>query len=196
MKPFRYSRLTILAALAFAAACGGSDETLGPEERTGSLSFGYTGERAGVFAANGELRLGADNSIQTGSWAAALRDDANGLTIAAFQPSAGTRGTLFLVSLGAITQPTSVALACATGQSCSSGVAFNAIPAGPVTAADTTFALVSGSVVVDTLTSTRVAGRFSALGQFSATGNSDRDPTRTLSITDGRFSLPIRDDLD
>lgn len=195
MLAIRRALVLLLATLPVAAGCGDTDSALAPEDRAGSLSFGYTGERAGVFAASGELRLATDNSIQAGSWAAALRDDASGLTIAAFQPTAGSRGTLFLASLGNLTLPTTATLSCAAGQACSSGIAFNAVPAGSVSAADTTFVLVSGTVVVDTLTETRIAGRISALGRYTPSDGTVRDSTRTLAITDGRFSVPIRADL-
>lgn len=194
MRSFRRPALLLLATLAFAAGCEGN-ETLVPEDLTGSLSFGYTGsERSGVFSANGELRLASDNSIQSGNWGAAFRSS-DTLTIVAFQTAGSSRGTLFLATLTGASQPNTFTLACAAGQACSSGVMFNTTPSGSVTASDTTFVLTGGTVVVDTLTSTRVAGSFTASAEYSASATGPRDATRTLSLTSGRFSLPIRDDL-
>ena len=189
--------VALLLTLALAAGCR-EDNPIGPEDRTGSLSFAYTGERTGTFVANGELRLGTDNTILGNDWAAALRDT-GGLTLVAFRggSTSNPRGALFVANLGNPTQPGTISLTCTGSVQCpQAGVVFNTLPTSPTAETDSTFAVLSGTVVIDTLTTTRVAGRFDGIAQYAGNNGGTADPTRLLVLANGRFSLPIRTDLE
>jgi hypothetical protein len=73
-------------------------------------------------------------------------------------------------------------------------VSFNALALGSRTATETLYGFTEGSVTIDTLTQTRIAGSFTGQASFYDI-NFVQTPTRTLTVVNGRFGVPIRDNL-
>lgn len=193
MKPLRYPALLLAFALAIMPGCG-RDDPAGPEIREGQVRFGYTGDRAGTYETQGEFRLGEGNTLQQGSWAVAARDTLRELTVLAFSSPTGQRGDLLILPLGRVTQTGTISLDC-TGAGCPrAGVIFGALALGPRSPTETLYGITQGSVTIDTLTETRVAGSFTGRA-FRLDTALVRDTTRILEVRDGRFGVPIRDNL-
>jgi hypothetical protein len=193
MKLLRHPLLLLAFALTIVPACG-RDDPAGPEIREGTASFSYTGDQGGVYEARGEFRLVDSNTLQAGSWAVAGRDANGDLTVLAFSSPSGTRGTLLVLPLGRPTQGGTVSLQCTGTQCPQAGVIFNALALGSRTATETLYGFTQGSVTIDTLTQTRIAGSFTGQASFYDI-NFVQTPTRTLTVVNGRFGVPIRDNL-
>jgi hypothetical protein len=193
MKLLRYPALLLAFALTVTPGCG-RDDPAGPEIREGTARFDYTGDQGGAYEAVGEFRLLDANTLQAGSWAVAGRGAAGELTVLGFSSPTGSRGTLLILPLGSVTQGGTVSLEC-TGTGCPrAGVIFNAVALGSRTATETLYGFTQGTVTVDTLTQTRIAGSFSGRASFYDL-NFVPNPTRTLTVINGRFGVPIRDNL-
>jgi hypothetical protein len=193
MKLLRYPALLLAFALTVTPGCG-RDDPAGPEIRAGAARFDYTGDQGGLFEASGEFRLLDASTLQAGSWAVAGRGADGELTVLAFSSPTGPRGTLLILPIGRPTQGGTISLDC-TGAECPrAGVIFNAVALGERTATETLYGITQGTVTIDTLTQTRIAGSFTGQAFFFNL-NFVPNPTRTLTITNGRFGVPIRDNL-
>jgi hypothetical protein len=193
MKQLHYPALLLVFALTLIPGCG-RDDPAGPEIREGVVRFGYTGDRGGAYEAQGEFRLVDGTTLQQGSWAVAARDTLRELTVLAFNSPAGQRGDLLILPLGRVTQTGTISLDC-TGAGCPrGGVIFGALALGPRSSTETLYGITQGSVTIDTLTETRIAGSFNGRA-FRLDTALVRDTTRILTVRDGRFGVPIRDNL-
>ena len=190
----RYPAL-LLATMLLVTACG-RDDPAGPTTREGVVRFSYTGDQTGTFEAQGEFRLVDSNTLQPGSWAVAGRDTSTELTVLAFNATTvvGDRGTLLILPLGRVPQPGAISLNCTEADCPQAGVIFNAFPLGSRSTTDALYGVTQGTVTVDTLTQTRIAGTFTGRAiRFDV--NFVPDSARILTITNGRFGVPIRDNL-
>lgn len=195
MTMIRYSALLLAALLAVTAACN-RDDPAGPTTREGVVRFSYSGDQTGTFEAQGEFRLVDSNTLQPGSWAVAGRDTSMELTVLALNATTvvGDRGNLLILPLGRVPQTGTISLNCAEAECPRAGVIFNAFALGSRSATEALYGITQGSVTVDTLTESRIAGTFTGRAiRFDV--NLVPDSTRTLTITNGRFGVPIRDNL-
>jgi hypothetical protein len=193
----RVLRLALAATLPLVVAC--ADGT-GPEpfDPSGSLSFSYRGSVSGRFDARGELPAadapppaavqgaGADRQgAQVAVVAAATRPDGRVDVFTLLIGDASARGTVTLDPSGCIA---------GDGAACRSGAFVPALEwaewtgtlPDPASVAARGFVLLSGEVVLTRVTPTRLVGTFRGVGLRAS------DPPGTLTVSEGRFDVPIR----
>jgi hypothetical protein len=167
------SRVLLAVLLAIAAGCG---DGTGPGGLTGSLSFSHSGATTGTFSASGSLLT---EDPQTGTWAAAARDDANQMI--AIAANVGRPDTFddTVIDFPQLT-PGSVTIA----NGARVVITFGQTQSGTATwFCD----LTSGSVVVTSLSGGRARGTFSGTGScLPATGG----PV-AFTVTNGSFDVPL-----
>ena len=168
------SHLSLGVLLIASISC--SDST-GVGALSGDLSFSHSGATSGTFNASGSV-LVADPSVAT--WAAAARDDAaQSIGIAAHIARPSNTSDEIAIDFPQLT-PGTVTVANGAGV----GITFGRPQSG---AAAWTCALASGSVVVTSLSSTRIRGTFSGSGGcVSASGS-----PAAFTVTSGSFDSPL-----
>jgi len=170
------SRVFVGVLLAAAAGCG---DGTGPGALNGSLSFSHSGATSGTFTASGSV-LVADPEAAT--WAAGARDDANeSIAIAANIARPSNTFDDIIIDFPQLTPGT---VTVANG-------AHVVITFGQTQSGSATWFcdLTAGSVVVTSVSSSRVRGSFSGTGDcLGATGG----PV-SFTVTNGSFDVPLID---
>lgn len=169
-------------SLALALPLVGCDDAdpAGPDVVEG-VSFTFSGDTSGTYAASDPVRLDTGGVPEFGSWAIQAQPDSlGGLAIASFRATADPKGDLFVLQLdqrrlGPFTP-------CEPNGACHGRVFFGYHAAQ----FEDYFEIVSGTVTIDELGNGRLKGtfRFTARDQ-GGTG------TRTLVVDDGEFDVPL-----
>lgn len=169
-------------ALAFPLVGCDDADPAGPDVVEG-VSFTFSGDTSGTYAASDPVRLDTGGVPEFGSWAIQAQPDSlGGLAIASFRATADPKGDLFVLQLdqrrlGPFTP-------CEPNGACHGRVFFGYHAAQ----FEDYFEIVSGTVTIDELGNGRLKGtfRFTARDQ-GGTG------TRTLVVDDGEFDVPLGD---
>lgn len=193
----RRSALSLVPLLlAFVLAGCGENATGEQADPPGSLSFTYRGRINGTFAANGELTFPAGAVVLPSGAAAAVRR-LNTVTLVAARRAGGATVDVFTLGLGDADRAGTYSidpLSCseARGPTCRIGAfgpaldpALASDPTLPA-AADKAYVLVLGGVRITEISARRVRGEFSGTAALAS------DPLHPLTITDGRFDVPIQ----
>jgi hypothetical protein len=169
-------RLVLGVLLMAAASCS---ESTGLGALSGDLSFSHSGATSGTFDASGSVLVPDPNAA---TWAAAARDDAaQSIAIAAHIARPSNTSDEIAIDFPQLT-PGTVTVANGAGVT----ITFGRPQTG---AAAWSCALASGSVVVTSLSSTRIRGTFSGSGGcVSATGS-----PAAFTVTNGSFDAPLVD---
>ncbi|HET6228632.1 MAG TPA: hypothetical protein VFE05_01060 [Longimicrobiaceae bacterium] len=186
--------ILVLPVVALLAGACSSDSTGSTSNESGSLDFSYAGDVTGTYSVSGVARL--VGGVPSGQFAAALTQAASGggtfISIGAFRPGGVPRTDAVFIDLPATTGPTTVTV-CATAATCA-GVEMLFGLNTTLNTVDTDYVLTSGTVVVSTVSSTRVTGTFSGTGVRVDT-NGQAVAGSTFTITNGHFDTPVRNDL-
>ena len=185
----------LFAALLPLAACGGND-VVGPneQEKPGSLSFSYSGDINGTFSVSGVPKSVNDNYPQK-PFAVAALTSTGFLRINAILPTEPPKANRFGFSVYSVKGPKTVQI-CAqvTSFDCPDVfffIGFNVVGErweGP-------YLFRSGSVTISEITAERVRGSFQGTAVF-VSGNEEAVITKTITITNGQFDVPTRNDLE
>ena len=181
-----------LALLLPLAACGDDDDPIGPE-RIGSLSFNYSGDISGTFSVSGEPKLSSNGLPQNG-FAVAGTDDGD-VFVGGFRPQQGSKFDFLRIELEGVTGPRTVTVCPQPTGTCplvALYLGFN--PNGDTS--DRRYVLTSGSVTVSELSVERVRGSFQGSGILINPTTGMPDFSRTITISNGQFDAPIRNDFD
>jgi len=170
-------------------ACGDDGVTPPPQVDEG-LAFGYTGDRSGVFAAEGDpIIVGTD--ITPGTWAAAVDTD-TGFVLVGSMAGALPLVDLFFLTVSDPAVPGSTDFGTAVGGAGIVAFDFDASVSLEIdsilAAIDETkvYVLSEGTLTLTSLTSSRAAG--------SVTGSGPRlDGGPRLFVVDGAFDVPVVD---
>ena len=185
MRKFLFLCLALLLPL---AACG-DDDPVGPE-RTGSLSFAYSGDASSTFSVSGEPKLNSNGHPQNG-FAVAGTDDGD-VFVAGFRIGQGSKFDLLEIELEAVTGPRTITVCPQpSGSGCPLVVfylGFN--PDGDTS--DRRYVLTSGSVTVSAIGAERVRGSFNGTGILLDPTTGLPNFTRTITISNGQFDAPVR----
>lgn len=183
----RHAVLLPLFVALFAAACEGNPVTPPPEPPLPSVSFSYSGDRMGVYRAEGDVPLDAERRPQYGTWAAGLQVSANVVGITAAQARTAPRADVFLLALNQVTTAGTYPISgdCETSTSaCAIGffaVEYDLVNRQPSSAE---YFIVSGTVVITRMDANRIRGTFQ--------GSGVRSPgSGTISFANGSFDVPI-----
>lgn len=186
----------LLALLLPLAACG-DDNGTGPEEEIGSLSFSYTGDTSGTFSVSGEPRQDS-NGNPIGEWAVASTSSGGELFIAGLRPTQGAKMDVMFMQLSGVTGPTTIAVCINPAQitdECPQiffAQGFN----GNGETFDRGYFLLSGNVTISAMSSERVRGSFQGTAILIDPTTAQPNLGRTITISNGQFDVPIRNDLD
>jgi hypothetical protein len=169
------SRALVAALLAVTAGCSDIIEPA----LSGNLSFSHSGAITGTFSASGSVLVANPDAA---TWAAAERDDANqAIDIVAHVAHPSNTSDDIVVHFPQLT-PGTVTVA----NGANVVMTFGRTTAGT---AAWTCGLASGSVVVTSVSNTRVRGSFSGSGAcVPASGN-----PATFSAANGSFDVPLAD---
>ena len=176
--------LTVLLPL---AACG-DDDPVGPD-RSGSLSFTYSGDTSGTYTTKGEVpKIGtvAQNDVAM----AMVGTLHNSLTIDAIRFTERPKADVLSIVTRNVTGPKTIPVCGVSNIDCAHAsftMGFNRdIPSN-----DRLYVFVSGDVTISEFSATRVRGTFQGRAVLiDRTGN--RDPNRAITISNGQFDVPIR----
>jgi hypothetical protein len=174
------------------AACGGNDNDVVGPEKLGSLSFSYSGDISGTYSVSGEPKFDNDRYPQNPFGAAILGN--NGfLRITAMRPTQRPTVDGFMFRMGGITGPTTIPVCPQLiGPSCPD-VVFSVKSNRPGELYNDPYQFTSGSVTISEITAERVRGNFQGTAVFRSL--TDQATTRTITITNGQFDVPIRNEL-
>ena len=192
-KDVRYSGVIGRAAVLLAAltACGGNDGPTEPVATVNSMSFAYSGAASGSFAVSGEAGAGADG-------AAALRfaGPPGMLVVVGMKTHSATRAALMHLVLPSVTAPRSLSLsdeACLDFNTTCPLAAFAPdMEAGqpsltPDADLEDMYVFTSGTVVVTSVSATRIAGTFEGTAETLSLG----EPSKTINVSNGRFDVTV-----
>lgn len=188
-----------LLGLALLAGCEDGDGVIVPGEFSGTVRLDFAGDdRSGTFEATGEIDREGE-SIAFGTWAAGS-SDSRGTLVAGFRGESDPVGDLFLLTLVNVTEPGTYQINTTSGdcdsadpQNCNTAVlAFevdvDALEDGDVEGqAEAAYVLLSGEVTIDSASSEEER----ITGSFSGTAALATDSSRTLTITNGQFDVPL-----
>src|SRR5687768_12808585 len=190
LRYFRVSGRTavLLAAL---AACGGGDGPTEPVATTNSMSFAYSGAVSGSFDVSGEGGPGDEGA--SGFKFAGPRTM---LTIGGVKKLSATRATLMQLILPDVTAPRTFNLSddvCLDFNTTCPLAAFAPdIEPGPPSLSpdadlDEFYLFTSGTVVVTSVSATRITGTFAGTAEtLSLEG-----PPKTVTISNGKFDVAV-----
>lgn len=185
------ARAAVLAgAVALLAACGdstgsGSKTATGP----GSLSFTYSGARAGTFSASGELQQNSTSFVKQ-PFAVGVRSrqgNVSAISIVSYLPVTSATGHMVLLGIPEISGTGNIDL---SGDNCTSlcPVALLLYDTNPDLEEEDDsqlFGFVAGTVSVTSNSNGHLKGTFSGTAE-----NFEGDSV--LTITNGAFDVPIR----
>lgn len=188
-----WRQLAVAVLVVALAGCGGDDGFRPPPDVDGGIGFRYSGDRSGVFTAEG-TPVFSGNDIQPGTWAAAVSTDTGFVLV-------GSRAAgLPLVDLFFLTVPSpTVGAATEFGTVAGSGagvVAFSfdaSVDLDPDSIVDSidpmdVYIMSEGTLVLGTLTSTRATGTIVGSGP-----RFDGEPGTRLFVQEGTFDVPVVD---
>ena len=186
-----HRRAALIACLSLLAACG-SDSPTAPIAVSGTVTFNYSGGGGGSYSATGSLLSTASQATaQSTTWSTGWKDNADGSTnIASNVAVTSTLSNFFGIIINRQTAGTATIDPNCTSTNttaCTDVVLFIGF-----TAASGNFtsvcALESGSVVIATISATKVTGTFSGTGTcVTSTGTPS-----TFTITNGSFDVPLQ----
>jgi hypothetical protein len=179
-------RLVIGASFTMLAGC--SDSKTGPTGLTGALSFTYSGALSGTFNVTGQMPT-STSAQETSSWAAGEVSTADATTfIAASTPrSASTHDLIFVVAGRTTEGSATIDFDNCVGDNCSTVFFLLGHQNGQFGSALQSCELITGSIVITDLTSTRIKGTFSGTGRCFSSG----DVETGFTVTNGSFDVPI-----
>jgi hypothetical protein len=182
----------LLALVLPLAACGDDDNPIAPD-KTGSLSFTYSGDMSGTFSVSGEANF--DNADYPQNAFAAAQTEGGAVSIAGIRPTQPPKFDFAGIELEGVTGPRTIQV-CAqpTGGACPLVfflLGFN----GNGDTFDQGYVFTSGSVIISEINAERVRGSFQGTALFIS-GTGQPDFTRTITVTNGQFDVPVRNDLD
>ena len=180
--------LSPLVGIAFAAGC---NDSTGPS-KVGSLSFNYSGDMSGSFSVSGEPNLGT-NFYPQNAFAAATNFSGS-VTIAGVKPRTAPLYDVMAMDLSNsdVTGPRTIDF-CSTG-GCPEvffALGFN----GDGDTFETSYIFTSGSVTIAAMDDKRMRGSFSGTATYLDPDTGTLVPARTITVTNGQFDVPIRNDL-
>jgi hypothetical protein len=179
-----------LALLLPLAACGNDDPT-GPS-KVGSLSFTYSGDISGTFAVSGEANPD-DGDFPRNEFAAAQVENGE-VFIFGVRPTQQPKFDYFGIALEGVTGPRTIQVCPLPAENCPA-VFFLRGFNGNGDTFDQAYVFVSGSVTISHMSAERVRGSFQGTAIFIS-GAGQPDFSRTITVTNGQFDVPVRDDLD
>jgi len=181
----------LIACLSLLAACG-SDNPTAPVAASGTVTFNYSGAGGGSYSASGSLLSTASSgTAQSTTWSTGWKDNADGSTnVASNVAVTSTVANFFGIVINR--QTTGTATIDPNCQStnttaCTDVILFIGFNANSG-AFNFVCALESGSVVIATISASKVTGTFSGTGTcVSSTG-----APSTFTITNGSFDVPLQ----
>jgi hypothetical protein len=190
MRQTRFLPLLLVLLLPL-TACG-KDDPVGPDPK-GTLSFTYSGDISGTFSASGEPKPDAGDFPQT-EFAAAQAENGNVLIIG-LRPTQQPKFDYFGIALEGVTSPKTVQV-CAqpTGGACPAVFYLRGFNGNGDTF-DQAYVFTSGSVTISEINAERVRGSFQGTAIFIS-GSGQPSFGRTITVTNGQFDVPVRNDLD
>ena len=185
----RKSLVLCLALLLPLAACG-DDDPVGPDP-TGSLSFNYNGDISGTFSVSGEPRL-TSTGLPQNPFAVATTEGGSLLVFGA-RPATGNKFDLVRIEgeLGAGT----FQVCSAPSADCPGGIFLLGLN-DALNSFDQAYVLTSGTVTVSEVNGERVRGSFQGTAVRLDPATGQRDPTRTITISNGQFDAPVDNEFD
>ncbi|HET7464941.1 MAG TPA: hypothetical protein VFJ82_27100 [Longimicrobium sp.] len=187
MKTRQIMKAALAGAVALLAACGdstGSNTATG----AGSLSFTYSGARAGSYSASGEFQQNTTSFVKQ-PFAVGVRSQQGGvsaISIVSYLPVTSTTGHLVLLG---IPEPAGTGSVDLSGNTCTDlcPIALIAYDTNPDLDEDASqlFGFVTGVVNITSKSNGHLRGTFSGTAENFA-GDS------VITITNGQFDVPIR----
>lgn len=181
----------IWALLAALAGCGGDGPTE-PAAIAGSMSFTYSGAASGSFAVSGDPRPGGDGA--TGLW---FNGPPRMLFVGGVKMHSATRGTFMDLMLPDVTAPRSFSLddeACLDFDAVCPVVIFAPDVAvgqpslSPETGIEEAYFFTSGTVVVTSVSGSRVSGTFAGTAETTPL----QGASKSIAVSNGKFDVEIR----
>ena len=177
----------LLAAL---AGCGGSDGPTEPVSDINSISFTYSGAISGSFGVSAPAEPGPDRAT-----ALRLSGPPRMLAIAGFKMHTATRAAVIQLFLPDVSAPRSFSLrddACLDFYAACPLAAFAPDMQGqpslsPDAELEEFYFFSSGTVVITSVSATRVAGTFEGTAETLTLG----EPSKTITISNGKFDMAI-----
>jgi hypothetical protein len=173
------SRMLVAALLVVAAGCG---DGTGPFGINGTLSFSHSGATTGTFNASGSVLV---INPDAATWAAGARDEATqSIAIAANVAQSGSTFDNVVIDFPQVDAGT-VAIG-AGANNANVAISFDMTASG---SAAWVCGLTSGSVVVSSVSGSRVRGSFSGSGTCLPNGGA---PV-AFAVSNGSFDVPLLD---
>ncbi|HSM35846.1 MAG TPA: hypothetical protein VK837_05545 [Longimicrobiales bacterium] len=172
------------------AACGGDDGFQPPPEVDAGIGFRYSGDRSGLFTAEG-TPVFSGNDIQPGTWAAAVSTDTGFVLVGSRAAGLPLVDIFFLTipdpTVGGATEfgliPGGVGL---VAFDFDASVTLDPDSIADAVAEDDVYIMSEGTLVLETLTATRATG--------TVTGSGPRlDDGPKLFVEEGTFDVPVVD---
>lgn len=192
---FRSLPLVLLCLLAAACSDRGptTPTTIEPPEERPTLSFSYSGDRAGSFEAIGEVALNASRTPTFGTWSAALLSSGDSVNMSIAAARAGTTplADVFLLVLHRIRAPGTYELSSTCSTNTTGSCAIGLFSLGyrwdsRTPPPDAEYRFTAGTVTVTAVDSDRIRGSFQISGpRVRPSGDA------SLTVTSGRFNVPI-----
>lgn len=148
------------------------------------VTFSYSGSLSGSFASNGNAVRGGDGLPAFETFAVAQRDSIDGLLLGSFRKTGGSHGDLFILQIRGTDPITYTCGAITDGPRCY-GHLYIGVQTEGSASAEHVYGISAGQVVLSEVSDSRVKGTF----QLALQGI--RDPSRTLTIENGSFDVPL-----
>lgn len=184
------ARAVLIALCVSSIACGGDGPTAPPVSASGSLSFSYSGAVSGTFDVNGAI--GSNPSEGATAIKGGLFD---GLLVMGVQMRDAARADFLDIILPPVTAPSVFSLSYAACTSLATLCPLASLtldvqilsPVYPPYVDDNRYLFTTGNVTVTAITASRVTGTFEGSASTFAIGQ----PARVITITNGKFDVPI-----
>ncbi|MDQ3556536.1 MAG: hypothetical protein M3409_07135 [Gemmatimonadota bacterium] len=186
-------RCALLLGTSFIFASCGDSAGPKPNPLEGTLSFDYTGTtRSGSYQARGELQVGSTGEAAPGTYVGGVRDGSD-LYLFAFEAGAAPRGNLMFFQVAGVSGTGTFSLDLIDGDAFGF-IGFDLNPTTQEIADDEfVYLMTSGTIRVTEITDRRVRGTFS--GEAERIRDEDIDSADRVTIRNGQFDAPLRNDL-
>jgi hypothetical protein len=183
--------LLVLACLAI-VACS-NDDPAGPNNIgvSGTVSFSFSGGSSGSFNASGALTSTTQADF-TKAWAAGVKSDQdNAIEIAASAPKTSSTHDQVIITIPRTTAGGATINVNCTANTCADVVVTFGNSNASFLQFDLACGLETGTIVVASINSSRVAGTFSGTGTCFTSGNQ----TSAFTVTNGSFDVALVADV-